>query len=137
MLDLATENGRRADQRLRRDPIIWLTTVNAKGQPQSSPVWFYWDGVSFLIYSRPNQKLRNLARHERVSLHLNDNGHGGDIVTIEGSATPDPSAPPPDQHAEYAEKYRSGIDRIGMTPESFAAAYSEAIRITPSRARVW
>jgi PPOX class probable F420-dependent enzyme len=137
MLDLASESGRHAEQRLRGEPIIWLTTVTAGGQPQSSPVWFLWDGATFLIYSRPNQKLRNIGRQEKVSLHLNDNGTGGDIVTIEGTAAHDRSAPSSIDNPDYAEKYRSGIARIGMTPESFAAAYSEAIRITPTRFRVW
>lgn len=137
MLDLATERGQHAAQRLREETIIWLTTVNGSGQPQSSPVWFLWDGRTFLLYSRPNQKVRNIARHPQVALHLNDNGSGGDIVTVEGTAEVLPDAPPAARHPEYLEKYREGINRIGMTPDTFAAAYSQAIRITPVRARVW
>jgi PPOX class probable F420-dependent enzyme len=138
MLDSSSQQGAHAEERLRRDPIIWLTTVNGAGQPQSSPVWFLWDGTSFLHYSRPeNQKVRNIARNPRVSLHLNDNGVGGDIVTIEATAELAADAPPAVANAPYVEKYREGISHIGMTPESFAAAYSQAIRVTPIRARVW
>lgn len=138
MLDRSTPQGAHADERLRQDQIIWLTTVNGAGQPQSSPVWFIWDGHSFLHYSRPqNQKVRNIARNPRVALHLNDNGIGGDIVSIEGTAELTDNVPRASEHTGYVEKYREGIRRIGMTPESFAAAYSQAIRITPHRVRVW
>src|SRR5581483_7798609 len=109
MLDVNSPNGQRADRRLREEPIIWLTTVNGAGQPQSSPVWFLWDGRSILIYSRPNQKVQNATRHPRVSLHLNDNGRGGDIVSIEGTATIDAAAPPAHKMAAYLEKYREAI----------------------------
>ena len=137
MLDLTTEQGRHADRRLREEPVIWLTTVGAAGQPQSSPVWFLWDGATFLIYSRATQKTRNIGRHPRVSLHLSDNGRGGDIVTVEGNAVRDDGIVPANRNAAYLEKYRDGIAEIGMTPESFGAGFSVAIRVTPSRARVW
>jgi general stress protein 26 len=67
----------RAEQRLRSETIAWLTTVRADGQAQSSPVWFLWDGESFLVYSQPHvQKVRNLAANPKVSLHLGDDGAG-------------------------------------------------------------
>ena len=59
-----------ADRRLRTEVILWLTTVRADGQPQSSPVWFVWDGRTFLIYSLPSQKVPNIRRSPRVSLHM-------------------------------------------------------------------
>jgi Pyridoxamine 5'-phosphate oxidase len=31
-------------ERLRTDLILWLTTVRPGGQPQSTPVWFHFDG---------------------------------------------------------------------------------------------
>ena len=49
MLDTTTEAGARAEGRLRDEGIIWLTTVRSDGQPQSVPVWFLWNGESFLI----------------------------------------------------------------------------------------
>jgi hypothetical protein len=35
------------------------------------------------------------------------------------------------------EKYRQSIARIGLEPESFARAYSVALRVTPTRWVVW
>jgi PPOX class probable F420-dependent enzyme len=137
MLDRTTPQGQHAEQRLREAPIIWLTTVNVAGQPQSSPVWFLWDGNTVLIYSRPGGKVRNIAVNPKVALHLSDNGTGGDIVTLEGTAAVIDGAPPADRNALYLEKYREGIARIGMTPERFAAVYRVAIRVAPTRFRIW
>ena len=138
MLDTTTPAGARAAQRLRDELIIWMTTVSAAGQPQSSPVWFLWDGETFLVYSRPRTgKLRNLEHNPRVGLNLDGNGRGGDVVVVEGIASIDSSAPRADAIPEYVEKYRERIAANGWTPASFAADYSEAIRITPRRARVW
>jgi PPOX class probable F420-dependent enzyme len=138
LFDVTTQAGARADQRLRSELIIWLTTVRPDGQPQTSPVWFYWDGEGFLIYSRPNvQKLRNIRRHAQVSLHLDGNGKGGDIVTIEGMAELNPGAPPADKVPEYLDKYRDRIAAIGSSPERFSQGYPDAIRVTGRRARAW
>ena len=137
MQDLNSTQSAHVQQRLQREEIIWLTTVNGEGQPQSSPVWFIWDGQAFLHYSRHDQKVRNIEGTPRVSLHLRDDGQGGDIVTIEGMAELVPDAPPPNENAAYLAKYHKGIGGLGMTPESFAATYGEAIRVMPTRTRVW
>jgi PPOX class probable F420-dependent enzyme len=126
-----------ADDRLRREVIVWLTTVRADGQPQTSPVWFLWDGRTFLIYSLPtSQKVPNIRENGRVSLHLNDDGVGSDIVSIEGQASAGGSEQPLIDVPEYVEKYREMIAELGSDPVGFSAAYSVAIRITPTRWRV-
>ena len=131
-----TEAG--AGGRLREEEIAWLTTVRADGQPQSVPVWFLWDGETFLIYSQPGrQKLKNIARNPRVGLNLNSNAHGGDVVRAEGTAGVVVDFPPANEVGEYLEKYREAIARIGYEPQSFARAYSVALRVTPVRWQVW
>ena len=50
-LDPSDPKHAHAYERLSADLIVWLTTVDASGQPQSTPVWFWWDGSTFLIYS--------------------------------------------------------------------------------------
>ena len=132
MLDTAT--GARAERRLREEGIIWLTTVRSDGQPQSVPVWFLWDGETFLVYSRPSQqKLKNIGRNARVGLHLNANDRGGEVVRAEGAAEVVQDVPPANEVGEYLEKYRESIARIGFDPDGFARAYSVALRVTPDR----
>jgi PPOX class probable F420-dependent enzyme len=127
-----------ADRRLRAEPILWLTTVRADGQAQSTPVWFLWDGRSFLLYSQPDaRKLRNLAANPKVSLHLNDDGGGGDVVTFEGAASVEPDTPRADRVEGYLAKYRAAIEALGYEPGPFARTYSTAVRVRPTRVRVW
>jgi PPOX class probable F420-dependent enzyme len=136
LLDEATEFGRRAALRLREDVIGWLTTVDAKGTPQPVPVWFLWDGDgSILVYSRPGTaKLRNLERNPRVSLNLDGDGRGGDIVVCNGEARVSDD-PPADELPDYVAKYAALIARNRWTPESFAADYSVPLRIAIDRVR--
>jgi hypothetical protein len=45
--------------------------------------------------------------------------------------------PPADELGEYVEKYRKSIARIGFDLDSFARAYSVALRVRPDRLQVW
>jgi PPOX class probable F420-dependent enzyme len=138
VLDLDSPAGARADRRLRTERILWLTTVRTDGQPQASPVWFVWDGETFLIFSQPDaQKLRNLAANPRVAVHVDTDEAGEEVVTIDGTAAVDPDAPSSDQLEAYQVKYREGIQAIGTTPAKLARDYSVAIRIRPTRVRAW
>ena len=96
MITLNPDNPKHAEalRRLREETIIWLTTVTASGQPQSTPLWFLWDGEEFLIYgSKDGPKTRNIERNPRVSLHLEGNGRGGGNVIFEGTARVDSDGP--------------------------------------------
>ncbi len=138
MLDLSADAAVTLDERLRAEDIAWLTTVTPDGQPQSSPVWFLWADGEFLIYARPRSwKVRNIGAHPQVSLHLNSNDQGGAVVTFEASARIAAAQPPVDQTTAYLAKYRAGIASIGTTPERMAADYSTALRLTPTRVRVY
>jgi PPOX class probable F420-dependent enzyme len=124
-------------RRLRDEPVAWLTTAGADGQPQSSPVWFMWDGTSLWLRSQAGAgKVRNIEANPRVAFHLADNGHGGDIVTIEGRASFDD--PPDDLMAAYLSKYDEAIrNELKTSPEQLAKDYPTTIRIAPTRTRVW
>jgi PPOX class probable F420-dependent enzyme len=136
MIETSTEFGKRVERRLQNDDLLWLTTVTCDGIPQPSLIWFYWDGETVLIYSQPNApKLRNIAVHPIVSLNFQANDEGEDVVVLTGEAAVDPSAPPSNLHAEYRQKYARGTVQIGMTPESLAADFSVAIRVTPTKVR--
>jgi PPOX class probable F420-dependent enzyme len=136
VLDESTEFGQRAARRLREERLAWLTTVSPRGTPQPVPVWFLWDGdASILFYSRPDKpKLRHIEANPRVSLHLDGNGRGGDIVVCLGQASVSDD-PPADEIPEYVEKYAPLIERNRWTPASFAADYSVSLRITIARIR--
>src|SRR5260221_8893440 len=106
ILDLSKPAHEAAAARLKEETIIWLTTVNPKGQPQSSPVWFLWDGEEFLIYgSKSGPKTPNVKANPRVSLNLDGNGDGGGNVSLEGTARIDDARPPPGEAADYIAQY--------------------------------
>ena len=135
MWDTTTEFGSRVERRLRDEHVIWLTTVRDDSAPQPSPVWFLWDGQTFLIFSQPNKpKLRNIAANPNVALNLESNG-GGDVVIFSGEAAIVGDAPQEHEIAAYVAKYREYIARLGQTPESFAKEYSVAVRVRPTRLR--
>ncbi len=137
-LDPADPKHAAAGERLRSEVIAWLTTVDGAGQPQSTPVWFWWDGAGLLVYSRPEaKKLHNIEGNPHVSVHLEGNRVGGDNVIFEGTAGRLHDAPPADESSGYIEKYRQRIESYGWTAEGFAADYSVAVRVTPTRARIW
>jgi PPOX class probable F420-dependent enzyme len=135
---MADEDDAYVEERLGDELVIWLTTVRSDGQPQTSPVWFVWDGEGFLIYSMPqSQKVPNIRGNPSVSLHVDGDGTGGGIVSFEGQAHVDEQAPLAHQFEPYAAKYRQVILGMGSEPEPFAKAYSTAIRVAPTRRRVY
>jgi PPOX class probable F420-dependent enzyme len=130
----STPFGERVARRLRDERLIWFTTVDAKGMPQPTPVWFLWDEATstILIYSRADAKrLRHLQQNPRIALNFDGNGTEGDIIVITGEAHVSPDDPPADRLPTYVEKYRDFIARLYATPEKFAAVYSVALRIHP------
>lgn len=136
IIDPDTKFGARVLQRLQNEEVIWLTTVRADQLPQPSPVWFLWDGETFLIYSIADKpKLRNIARNSKVALNLNSDEHGYDVVVFSADARIDTDMPSVIEVEEYIQKYTEGIAGIDMTPESFAEEYTVAIRITPTHVR--
>ncbi len=134
--DPGTPQGERFARRLAEERIGWLTTVGADGTPQPNPVWFLWDQGTILIYSLPSAaRLPHIRRNPRVSLNLNSNAQGGDILVLTGDARISPDEPSADQVPAYVAKYGEAIARSFGTPANFAAQYSTPIRITPTKAR--
>jgi len=138
MFDTSTAPGADAIRHMREDVVAWLTTVAPDGTPQSSIVCFFWDGESIVTYSRPGApKVANIRANPRVCFHLNSDEYGNHMVTIEGTARIDTSAPPTDQVPAYLAKHRRPYEVWGMDPHRTAEDFSLALRITPDRVRVW
>lgn len=136
-IDPTDERSHHVGQRLEEEGVGWLTTVSADGTPQTSPIWFLWDGEEILMYSLESPRVQNLTRNPRVSFNLDGNGRGGEIVVLEGTARIDEGAPPPDENLEYIAKYKPVMDEYNWTLEWFAGRYAVPIRITPTKYRFW
>jgi|ERR1700722_6986693 len=138
ILDLTKPAHAAAAARLQSESGIWLTTVSPAGSPQSSLVWFLWDGSEFLIYGSKNgPKTPNIKANPHVGLNLDSDGSGGGVVVFEGRARIDEAGVAPAEHADYVAKYAAGVEGLGWTFEKFSADYPHAIRVTPTRARIW
>ena len=138
IFDSGSDGDLHALERLEQDMIGWLTTVTPEGQPQTFPIWFLWEGGEALIYSdRRAKRNGNIAVNSRVSLHLNDNGRGGDVVIVEGEARVDEATPPVPANAAYLAKYGAWIDEYLSSPEEMATIYNVPLRIRPTRGRAF
>ncbi len=114
-----------------------MTTVSAHEVPQSSPVWYLWDGGDFTVYSLESARQVNVTRHPAVSLHLDGNGLGGDIVIVEALARIDHSLPTVPENDAYLAKYGGIMEERDWSPKWFASRYSVPMTITPTRFRYW
>jgi PPOX class probable F420-dependent enzyme len=124
---------REVQSRLKKDIVIWFVTVGKDGRPQAVPVWFLWDGDSFLIYSQPGIKVRHVRENPHVALHLNTDEVGDVVVRISGIAKVVPTETPADKVPAFVRKYRDQIKGFGWTPRVFAEKYPHAIRVRQLR----
>jgi PPOX class probable F420-dependent enzyme len=126
------------EQRLRSEPILWLSSVRPDGRPHLIPVWFLWDAGRLLVFSKPeNQKIRNIRANANVMVALEAIDEGEDVVLIEGQARLLDQTDLAPTLPAFAEKYAALIKRLGWTPESMATEYTQALEIVPSRFLAW
>lgn len=132
-----SEFGARVSRRLEDEKVAWLTLVDAAGTPQPAPIWFLWDGESALIYSAGEAKrLAHLQANSHVALHLDGDGHGGDIVVLTGEVVEAPAEPSVPENPAYLAKYgRSITGGPWGTAEKFAEQFSVPLRFRPRRVR--
>jgi PPOX class probable F420-dependent enzyme len=73
-----------------------LATLRPDGSPQSSVMWFAWDGQrARFSHTSTRQKYRNLVKDGRVSFHIQDPGSPYRTLEVRGrveSMDPDPDA---------------------------------------------
>jgi PPOX class probable F420-dependent enzyme len=57
------------DAFLRETRVGVIATVDGRGHPRTTPIWFLWDdGAAYLFTGRKTRKWRNLLANPRVSL---------------------------------------------------------------------
>lgn len=81
---------------LERPLFAHLATLRPDGSPQSSVMWFAWDGQrARFSHTSTRQKYRNLLQDGRVSFHIQDPDHPYRTLEVRGrveSMDPDPQA---------------------------------------------
>ena len=134
MLDMTNKRHARIDARLRSDLMMWLSTVRPDNRAHLVPVWFLWKDGFIYVFSKPDQKMRNLEQNNSVMLGVDDTKGGNDPIMLGGDAELMKHADlPPEVHEAYAAKYGERLKEFDWTMESMAAEYSEVIKITPSK----
>ena len=62
-----------------------LATIRPDGSPQSSVMWFDWDGDRIrMTHTKSRQKFRNLAEEPRVALSIEDPGNPYRFLEVRG-----------------------------------------------------
>ncbi|MEJ8651939.1 TIGR03667 family PPOX class F420-dependent oxidoreductase [Streptomyces sp. MS1.AVA.3] len=131
-----TEFGERVQRRLREERVIWLTAVGEDGTPQPNPVWFWWDGSSFLVYNWDrSRRLDHIRRNPRVSLHFNADAAGHDVLVVVGHAEVLADAPLPHEMPGYREKYADAMVALAGSQEAYGKSHAVAVRVHPERVR--
>ena len=63
-----------------------MATLGPHGEPQSSPVWYEWDGENLLIsQTTGRQKYKNLQREPRLAVSITDPDNPYLYLEIRGS----------------------------------------------------
>jgi len=135
-MDFDSRLGRKALRKLKREQVVWLTSVDDQGRPQPRPVWFHWNGEDVLVFSQPRAgKVRQIAARPQVALHFNSDDAANEVVVFLGEAYALREPLASERVKAYLRKYRSGIVDLEMTPASFQAEYSVPIAIRPTALR--
>lgn len=108
---MADLNNPKVQKILHSKSLAHLATLGANGEPQSSPMWFLWDGeyIKF-THTSERQKYRNIQHDPRVAISIAD----------------------PDNPYIYAE-FRGVVERIDKDPtgafyDTLAVHYGSAGR---------
>ena len=120
---------RKVESRLKKELVIWFVSTGSDMRPQAVPVWYLFEGDSFLIYSAPGVKERHVRENANVELHLNTDELGDVVVRISGKATISRTEVPAHENRTYMRRYGDQIKGFGWTPEEFTRRYPHAIRV--------
>ena len=92
-----------------------VATIGPDSAPQSTPVWFDWDGARLRIALSPErQKLRNLRRDPRTAVSMVDPADPSRFLEIRGRVTFE-SDPDASTLARLVAKYTGSDDLCWVT----------------------
>jgi PPOX class probable F420-dependent enzyme len=112
---------------LEKPTFAHLATVHPDGSPQSSVMWFGWDGARIrMTHTRTRQKFANLGREPRVALSIADPDDEYRFLEIRGTVETIEDDP-------GGEFYRSLQHRYGMDYPVPDADVRVIITIRPDR----
>lgn len=117
--------------RLTDDAVGWLTTVGASGKPSTAPVWFVLlPNDTIVLFSKdPSVRVRNIEANPQVTLALNSDPKGHDVVVVNGSARVDRTLGPASKHEAFLAKYGEALEAYEWTPDWFADNYPAPVVI--------
>lgn len=118
-----------------------LATLGSTGQPQTSALWFVWDGTHIWINSVvKSQRWTNATRDDRVSLIVDAGDSFGDLrgATIEGAAEPVGEVPRTGESDDTLAPVELAFARKYMGRDEFVYDGRHAwLRITPTKIASW
>jgi PPOX class probable F420-dependent enzyme len=113
---------------LERPLFAHLATVRPDGAPQSSVMWFVWDGSRLRItHTKSRQKFANLAKDPRLSLSIADPADGYRSIEVRGVVE---SVEDDDDRASF---YKELQHRYGMDYEIHDAPVRVIMTIRPTK----
>jgi PPOX class probable F420-dependent enzyme len=123
---MATELPESHRDLLERPLFAHLATLRPDGSPQSSVMWFAWDGHrARFSHTSTRQKYRNLVRDGRISFHLQDPDNPYRTLEVRGRV----ESMDPDSDAAF---YRSLQERYGLEAPVFDADIRVVIVVEPT-----
>jgi PPOX class probable F420-dependent enzyme len=84
--------------------VAFVSTIGKRGEPQTTPLWFLWDGErvrTSLVEGR--QKLRNLCRDPRISVVIAEPARPTFYLELRGTVSE--LVPDPELERAVAVKY--------------------------------
>ncbi|MEM6703326.1 MAG: PPOX class F420-dependent oxidoreductase [Acidobacteriota bacterium] len=113
-----------------------LATVDGEGRPHAVPVWYLWDGTSFVFIAGKNSaKVRHIAARGRAALCIDERQGRVQHVTAEGPATLGETATPEWRLALHT-RYR-GAEAAEEVVAAGGHEHQRFVTLTPERWYAW
>jgi PPOX class probable F420-dependent enzyme len=120
----------KARQLVARPVLASLTTLNADGSPQITPLWVEMDGDDLLFNTAEGRiKARNLHRDPRVAVSVIDPDDPYNVVAVQGKVV-DITTDGADAHIDSLAKKYLGVDTYPMRQEGEVRI---KVRVHPDR----